>query len=49
MKQTTKNPKLEEARRRWGRARVLSGHPTPKHHSPTPTAPAVAAHARRAA
>jgi hypothetical protein len=40
------NSKLQEARRRWGAARVLTGKPTPK-QNPTPAAPAVAI--RRAA
>jgi hypothetical protein len=44
----TKRTKLEEARRRWGKARVYTGNPVPQHHNPTPTAPAVAA-TRRAA
>lgn len=44
---TTKRPKLEAARRRWGKARVYSGNPAPKHHTPAPAAPAAAA--RRAA
>ncbi len=45
--ETTRKPKLEEARRRWGMARVLTGSPTPKH--PAPTAPAAAVAIRRAA
>ncbi len=45
-KKTPTTPKLEEARRRWGKARVFTGNPTPKH--PRPTAPAVA-QIRRAA
>lgn len=40
------NKNLEEARRRWGTARVLTGKPAPK-SNPTPAAPAVAI--RRAA
>lgn len=39
-------PKLDEARRRWGTARVLKGSPTPTTHTPAPHAPAVT---RRAA
>lgn len=39
---------ITEARRRWGRARVFTGNPTPKHHTPAPAAPA-AVQARRAA
>ncbi len=35
-------PKLDEARRRWGTARVLTGTPTPTTHTPAPAAPAVA-------
>lgn len=48
-KQATKRTKLEEARRRWGAARVLTGKVAPKNHTPAPAAPAVAARARRAA
>ncbi len=44
--QTTRKPKLEEARRRWGKARLLNG--TRKPQSPKPAAPAIAL-ARRAA
>jgi len=44
MESTTKRstPKLEEARRRWGTARVLTGSPTPTTHTPAPAAPAAA-------
>lgn len=48
MATTKKNAKLEEARRRWGKARVYTGNPTPTTHTPAPAAPAVA-QARRAA
>ncbi len=48
MKKRNATPKLEEARRRWGKARVLTGSPTPKPHNPAPTAPAAVA-IRRAA
>lgn len=40
-------PKLEEARRRWGMALVLTGHPKTK--TPPPAAPAVAANPMRRA
>jgi hypothetical protein len=49
MEKTNHRPKLEEARRRWGKARVYTGTPTPKQHNPTPTAPAAAVQIRRAA
>ncbi len=42
----TRKPKLEEARRRWGRAVVIEGA-KPKPQNPKPAAPAVAL--RRAA
>lgn len=43
MRKERKHPKLEEARRRWGRARVLKGNPTPNPQpKEPPTAPAVA-------
>jgi hypothetical protein len=41
-------PKLEEARRRWGTAAVLSGNPT-HNPQPAPEAPAAAEQVRRAA
>lgn len=41
-------PKLEEARRRWGAAEILSGNPT-TNPQPAPEAPAVAEQVRRAA
>ncbi len=45
MTKQTANPKLAEARKRWGAARVLTGHPKPKaqpHPTTPPAAPAVA-------
>jgi hypothetical protein len=48
-KNETRAKAIEEARRRWGRARIYTGHPAPTQHNPTPAAPAVAVQARRAA
>lgn len=49
MAKQTNRSKLEEARRRWGKARIYTGHPAPKQTTPPPMAPAVAAQTRRAA
>jgi hypothetical protein len=48
METTKKKPKLDEARKRWGAADVLSGNPTTNPH-PAPEAPAAAEQVRRAA
>lgn len=50
MKTTTvSKPKLEEARKRWGMAVVLSGTPIPAPRRPNPSAPAAAIALPRAA
>ena len=52
MTKTTKKSSeaLNQARRRWGRADVLSGNPTPTTNpQPAPKAPAATMKARRAA
>lgn len=45
---TKSRPALEEARRRWGAAEVLSGNPT-HNPQPAPEAPAAVEQIRRAA
>lgn len=49
MAESTKTPKLEEARRRWGSAVILSGTPTNHDPQPAPEAPAAAEQVRRTA
>jgi hypothetical protein len=46
--ESKKQPKLEEARRRWGTAEILSGNPT-TNPQPAPEAPAAAQETKRAA
>lgn len=46
---TRQHPKLEEARRRWGAAEILSGNPTTNPQPPAPEAPAAAMTERKAA